>query len=164
MSNKDGPENAAYEGMPRRKPISKSQYENLAAFRFALRKFLRFSEDAAGGAGLTPQQHQALLAIKAHAKDQMTIGELARQLLTKNHSAGELVNRLMKAGLVKRSPGTIDRRRVLVSLTRSGEGLLASLSQNNFRELQYIAPAFSGLVAQLERLAALQAASRVAPD
>jgi DNA-binding MarR family transcriptional regulator len=70
----------------------------------------------------------------------------------------------MKAGLVKRSPGTIDRRRVLVSLTRSGEGLLASLSQNNFRELQYIAPAFSGLVAQLERLAALQAASRVAPD
>jgi DNA-binding MarR family transcriptional regulator len=144
--------------------LTKADYVALSGFRHGVRRYLAFAEGGARSVGLTAQQHQALLAIKAHAKDQMTIGELARQLLTKNHSAGELVNRLMKAGLVKRSPGTIDRRRVLVSLTRSGEGLLASLSQNNFRELQYIAPAFSGLVAQLERLAALQAASRVAPD
>ena len=129
-----------------------------------MRRNLAFAEGGARSVGLTAQQHQALLAIKAHAKDQVTVGELARQLLIKNHSASELVNRLVKAGLAKRSPGTIDRRRVLVSLTRSGEGLLASLSQNNFRELQYITPAFSDLLAQLERLATLQAASATPPD
>jgi DNA-binding MarR family transcriptional regulator len=155
---------AVADGGPDELLLTKADYVALSGFRHGVRRYLAFAEGGAKSVGLTAQQHQALLAIKAHAKDQMTIGELARQLLTKNHSAGELVNRLMKAGLVKRSPGTIDRRRVLVSLTRSGEGLLASLSQNNFRELQYIAPAFSGLVAQLERLAALQAASRVAPD
>jgi len=143
--------------------LTKADYVALAGFRHGVRRYLAFAEAGARTAGLTGQQHQALLAIKAHPKDQMTIGELADQLLIKNHSAGELVNRLMKAGLAKRSPGTIDRRRVLVSLTRAGEGLLASLSQNNFRELQYIAPAFSDLVAQLERLAALQAASRATP-
>lgn len=143
--------------------LTKADYVALAGFRHGVRRYLAFAEEGARSAGLTAQQHQALLAIKAHPKDQMTIGELADQLLIKNHSAGELVNRLTKAGLAKRSPGTIDRRRVLVSLTRAGEGLLASLSQNNFRELQYIAPAFSELKAQLERLAALQAGARAAP-
>jgi len=140
--------------------LTKADYVALAGFRHGVRRYLAFAEAGAKSAGLTAQQDQAMLAIKAHPRDQMTIGELADQLLIKNHSAGELVNRLMKARLVKRSPGTIDRRRVLVSLTRAGEGVLAALSQNNFRELQYIAPAFSDLVAQLERLAALQTAAK----
>jgi DNA-binding MarR family transcriptional regulator len=143
--------------------LTKADYLALAGFRHGVRRYLAFAEAGAKTAGLTGQQHQALLAIKAHPKDQMTIGELADELLIKNHSAGELVNRLVKAHLVERSPGVIDRRRVLVSLTRAGEGVLAALSQNNFRELQYIAPAFSGLVAQLERLAALQASAH-GPD
>ena len=143
--------------------LTKADYVALAGFSHGVRRYLAFAAAGAETAGLTSRQHQALLAIKAHPRDQMTIGELADELLIKNHSAGELVNRLMKARLVKRSPGTIDRRRVLVSLTRAGEGVLAALSQNNFRELQYIAPAFSGLVAQLERLAALQASTH-APD
>ena len=99
MSNKDGQpsrENATHALMSMRKPITKSQYENLAAFRFALRKFLRFSEDAAGAAGLTPQQHQALLAIKGFpGRDHVTVGELAERLQIKPHSAVGLIDRLV---------------------------------------------------------------------
>ncbi|MEO6753630.1 MAG: helix-turn-helix domain-containing protein, partial [Chthoniobacteraceae bacterium] len=82
--------------MAARKRLSKSQYEVLAAFRFALRRFLRFSEDAATAAGITPQQHQALLAIKGFpARDRVTVGELAERLQIRHHSAVGLIDRLV---------------------------------------------------------------------
>jgi DNA-binding MarR family transcriptional regulator len=150
MSNKDGPENAAYEGMPRRKPISKSQYENLAAFRFALRKFLRFSEDAAGGAGLTPQQHQALLAIKGYpGRDRVTVGELAERLQIKHHSAVGLIDRLVLENLVERDASATDRRQVYIHLTPRGEGMLEELAAMHREQLRLIGPELSSLLQRL---------------
>src|SRR6266566_9056175 len=87
--------------------ISKAQYEMLAAFRYQLRQFLHFSEQAAQKAGLTPRQHQALLAIKGFpGRDSVTIGELAEQLQIAHHSAVGLVDRLEAQNLIVRELST----------------------------------------------------------
>src|SRR6185437_11475796 len=89
-----------------------ADYQAMAAFRQALRRFAAFSETAAQSVGLTPQQHQALLAIRAHAgAEPMTISELADALMIKNHSAVGLVARLVERDLVTRSPSPLGRRR-----------------------------------------------------
>ncbi len=133
--------------------LTLADYEALAAFRHAVRRYLAFAEAGARSVGLTSQQHQALLAIKAQAAAKaMSIGDLAAELLIKHHSAVELVGRLEKAGFTARSPDVEDRRRVLVSITALGEQVLAALSANNLQELRVIAPAFSGLLGQLEKL------------
>ena len=133
--------------------LTSGDYEALAAFRHAVRRYLAFAEAGARSVGLTSQQHQALLAIKAQAVSRpVSIGDLAAELLIKHHSAVELVGRLEKAGFTQRSADVEDRRRVLVSLTASGEGVLAALSVKNLQELRVIAPAFSGLLGQLETL------------
>jgi DNA-binding MarR family transcriptional regulator len=133
--------------------LSPSDYETLAAFRHAVRRYLAYAERNARSVGLTSQQHQALLAIKAHTqKRTMAIGDLAQHLLLKHHSAVELVGRLQKAGLTKRQVDLEDRRRVLVSLTAAGEAVLASLSEGNLQELRHIAPALSGVFGQLDQL------------
>src|SRR6476659_1509253 len=86
--------------------VSQEEYETLAAFRYQLRQFLRFSEEAAKSVGLTPQQNQALLTIKGFpARDYVTIGELAEWLQIKHHSAVGLVNRLVAQDLVTRKAG-----------------------------------------------------------
>lgn len=146
MSNKDGPKNAAHDGMSRRKSFSKSQYENLAAFRFALRKFLRFSEDAAGEAGLTPQQHQALLAIRAADPARATVGYVAERLILKPHSATGLIDRLETLGLVRRETGGEDRRRALLRLTEKAYGLLEQLSSAHRDEIQRLRPILSDIL------------------
>lgn len=133
--------------------LTGSDYEALAAFRHAVRRYLAFAEDGARSVGLTSQQHQALLAIKAQTLSRpISIGELAAQLLLRHHSAVELVGRLEKGGFVDRGVDAEDRRRVLVSLTAKAETVLAQLSARNLQELQVIAPAFSGLLAQIETL------------
>ena len=87
--------------MAKTKQLSKSQYEMLAAFRYALRQFLHFSEEAAHAAGITPQQHQALLAVKGfRGRDCVTVGELAERLQLRHHSAVGLVDRLVAEGLM----------------------------------------------------------------
>src|ERR1051326_2195953 len=79
----------------RRQKVARVQYATLAALRFALRQFLRFSEEAAQKAGITPQQHQALLAIKGFPeRDEVTIGELAERLKLRHQTTVELVDRL----------------------------------------------------------------------
>lgn len=133
--------------------LTSGDYEALASFRHAVRRYLAFAEAGARSVGLTSQQHQALLAIKAQAVTRpVSIGDLAAELLIKHHSAVELVGRLEKAGFTQRSADIEDRRRVLVSLTEAGEGVLAALSVNNLQELRVVAPAFSGLLGQLEKL------------
>lgn len=133
--------------------LTSGDYEALASFRLGVRRYLAFAESGARSVGLTSQQHQALLAIKAQTLTKpMSIGDLAGALLIKHHSAVELVGRLEKAGFTERTSDANDRRRVIVSLTRQGEGVLAALSANNLRELRFIAPAFSGLLGQLEKL------------
>src|SRR3546814_3278137 len=86
-------------------------YAALAEFRFALRRFQMFSETKAGEAGLTPQQHQALLAIRAADPDAATVGYVAQRLIVKPHTASELIDRLEAIDLVRREPAPSDRRR-----------------------------------------------------
>jgi len=139
----------------RSKTLSPADYEALAAFRHAVRRYLAFAETGARSVGLTSQQHQALLAVKAHTLARpMSIGDLAAQLLIKHHSAVELAGRLEKAGFVRRAADVEDRRRVHLSLTADGEQVLAALSRNNLQELRIVAPAFSGLLGQLKKLGA----------
>ncbi|WP_395741340.1 MarR family winged helix-turn-helix transcriptional regulator [Prosthecobacter sp.] len=133
-----------------RKRISKSQYENLASFRYSLRKFLRFSEDAAVAAGLTPQQHQALLAIKGFPdRDHVTVGELAERLQIKHHSAVGLIDRLVLENLVEREACEEDRRRVCIRLAARGEEMLEELSALHREQLRIVGPELSGLLQRL---------------
>jgi len=132
--------------------LSAADYRHLAEFRFVLRRFLVFSEEAARAAGLAPQQHQALLAIKGFAEGGApTIGDLAGQLVIKHHSAVGLVDRLVKSGLVKRQQDANDRRRVTLALTASGEKLLEGLSSAHHDELRMLTPSLKKLFAKLER-------------
>lgn len=124
--------------MPRSAHLTLEDYQRLAAFRLALRRFIALTEANARKAGLTPQQHQALLSIKGANPDrqELSIGELADHLLLRNHSAVELVERLAKAGLVERSPSPRDRRRVLLRVTAHGEALLDEVSGASLAELR----------------------------
>jgi DNA-binding MarR family transcriptional regulator len=128
--------------MPASNPrLTKSHYELLAALRHALRRFQRFSRDAARTAGLTPQQHQALLAIKGFpGRDYVSVGELAERLQLRHHSAVGLVNRLVQRQLVRRTPSASDRRRQDVSLTALGERLIGRLSAAHLKELRQLSP------------------------
>lgn len=130
--------------------LSKPQYELLASFRFALRQFLRFSEDAAQQAGLTPQQHQALLAIKGFpGRDRVTVGELAERLQIAHHSTVGLVDRLAAERLVTRETSAEDRRRVFITLTQRGEEILEGLSSVHRAQLRRIGPEMGALLARL---------------
>jgi len=139
--------------MPKNNQLSKSQYEILAEFRYALRQFLHFSETAAHSAGITPQQHQALLTIKGFpGRDRVTVGELAERLRLRHHSTVGLIDRLVLEKLVARTPSPQDRRQVFVQLTRHGENMLESLSSAHGRQLKRIGPELTRL---LQKLAAL---------
>ena len=132
------------------KKLHKVQYETLAAFRYAVRRFLHFSETAAEAAGITPQWHQALLAIEGFpGRDQVTVGELAERLQLRHHSAVGLIDRLVREKLVVRTPSDEDRRRVLIQLTGHGEKTLEKLSALHHEELRRTGPELSRL---LERL------------
>jgi DNA-binding MarR family transcriptional regulator len=139
--------------MANTKPLSKSQYEMLAAFRYALRQFLHFSEEAAHAAGITPQQHQALLAIKGFpGRDRVTVGELAERLQLRHHSAVGLVDRLAAEKWVARVPSAKDRRQVFVQLTRRGQNVLERLSSAHTEQLKRMGPE---LILRLNQLAGI---------
>ena len=128
-------------------PTKQSDYEALAAFRYSLRQFLRFSEEAAHALGLTPHQHQALLTIRGFpSRQRPTIGELAERLQIRPHSAVELVNRLAVDGLVARKNSQEDRRRVYVTLTQRGEAILEKLSAVHKQELRRIGPQLNQMI------------------
>lgn len=130
--------------------ITKQEYESLAAFRYALRTFLRFSETAAEQVGLSPQQHQALLAIMGFpGRDYVSIGELAERLQVRHHSAVGLVDRLEAQGLTERRPPENDRRQVFVALTPRGIDLLEQLAVSHRAELRRLKPHLNGLLAEL---------------
>jgi DNA-binding MarR family transcriptional regulator len=112
-------------------------YERLLMLRTTLRRFDRWSAEQAQSAGLTPMQHQLLLAIRGHADPRgPTIGELADYLLLKHHSAGELVHRADAAGLVRRVRDNKDRRVVRIRLTDAGAVRLESLTAMHLEELE----------------------------
>jgi len=127
-----------------RKRLSKKDYESLSDFRYALRRFLRFSEEAAEAVGLTPQQHQALLAIKGFpGRDRVTNGELAERLQVRHHSVVGLVNRLEAQGFIVREQGESDRREFYITLTERGAELLERLTAVHQEELRHVAPQLS---------------------
>lgn len=128
--------------------LSDEHYQALASIRHELRHFLHFSEQAASAVGITAQQHQALLAIRA-AGGEMLVGALAEHLLLKPHSVSEHVDRLAKLGLVQRREGRVDRRQVPIALTEDGRTLLASLSRAHRGELRRIRPLLSQLIERL---------------
>lgn len=127
--------------------LTNADYERLAEFRYLLRKFLIFSQTAAIKAGLTPQQHQALLAIKGlPGRDGVTTGELAERLGIRHHSAVGLIDRLNARGLIRRRPGLKDRRQVFIDLTRKAGRILAKLSLAHRAELGRLSPLLQALL------------------
>ncbi|NTG04964.1 MarR family transcriptional regulator [Agrobacterium rhizogenes] len=121
--------------------LSPGDYEALANLRFALRKFTEFSNAEVSNLGLTPQQHQALLAIKGLPPEkEMTVGMLAERLLIAPHSATELVNRLADAAYIERVSSKVDGRRQIVRLMEKTELILAKLSGAHLHEIREMAP------------------------
>src|SRR6266487_1546330 len=121
---------------------SMTEYRTLAEFRYQLRRFLRFSEQTARAAGLEPQQHQLLLAVRGLPQGRKaTIGALAERLQLAHHSTVELVDRLVERGFIQRSRDEADQRQVLVTLTPQGEAVLRTLSLSHRAELHSVGPA-----------------------
>jgi DNA-binding MarR family transcriptional regulator len=124
---------------PRR--LTNSDYRALAEFRYRIRCFLRFSEQAARAAGLEPQQHQLLLSIKGVPESKKaTVGVLAERMQLAHHTTVELIDRLEERGLVARRRHDDDRRQVLVEITAAGEAILAELSLHHLNELGTVGP------------------------
>ena len=129
--------------------ISDAEYQALAAFRAELLRFLRFSEDAAQAVGLSPRQHQLLLAIRGHQGDfPPTVGDLAVALQVKHHSMVGLINRTVQAGFLRREPSVVDQRAVHVVLTPQGEEILRALTVAHHSEHRQLKRVLRRLVAQ----------------
>lgn len=136
----------------RRFNLTTGDYTQLAAFRHALRAFLRFSEGAAKEAGLTAQHYQAMLVLRGCPDGQrVSINDLAGQLLIKHNSAVGLVDRLEEEGLIVREPSSSDRRKVELQLTGRGRQVLAKLAAMHRRELQRIGPMLQRFFAELSQ-------------
>ncbi len=121
--------------------IDMADYRALSEFRYQIRRFMRFSEQMARSAGLEPQQHQLLLAIKGLPESRKAaIGELAERLQIQHHSTVELVDRMMERGFVERTRDEADQRRVIVHLTEQGEEILRRLSATVLAELSVTGP------------------------
>lgn len=124
--------------------LNTTEYQALAEFRYQLRNFLAFSEQAARAVGLEPQQHQLLLVLKGlPARDKVTIGDLAARLKIRHHSVVGLVDRVAEGNLVQRCRDEQDQRRVLVTLTPHGDDVLRRLSLLHHIELRLTGPALA---------------------
>jgi len=121
--------------------MTEPEYRAFAEFRYVLRRFLNFSETAARSAGIEPQQHQLLLALKGLPADlRPTISTLAERLQLRHNSTVELVQRSIESGLLQRRPSPLDGRAVLLSITARGERLLRRLSIDHRTEMHSAAP------------------------
>jgi uncharacterized protein YeaO (DUF488 family) len=130
--------------------LSDADYRELLLLRTGLRQFLRMSEDFAREVGLTPTQHQLLLAVRGHDDPAgPTIGDVASYLLLRHHSAVELVDRATAAGLLRRRVDRKDGRAVRLSLTAAGKRSLEQLSTRNLEELRRLAEHFRPLLDDL---------------
>lgn len=134
----------------RRFKLTTRDYAQLAAFRYALRGFLRFSEAAASELGLNGQHYQAMLILRGWSENRaVTINDLAQQLFIKHNSAVGLVDRLAQERLVLRTPSSADRRKVELHLTGHGRRVLAKLAALHRRELRRIGPNLKRFLADL---------------
>ncbi len=134
------------------KKLTLADYRALAEFRYQIRKFVSFSDQAVLAAGLERGQYQLMLTIKGMPEGvRPRIRELADRLHVQHHSAVELINRLEAGGYVRRERAEDDRREVLLALTPKGEKVLAELALHHHEELLDAAPK---LVAALRRVMA----------
>jgi DNA-binding MarR family transcriptional regulator len=132
------------------KKLTLSDYRALAEFRYQIRRFLHFSEQAVKEAGMKRGQYQLMLAIKGMPPGvRPMIREVADQMQIRHHSAVELINRLEDRGMVRRARAQNDRREVLLALTAKGEKVLSELALHHRKELQSAGPE---LVAALQRV------------
>jgi uncharacterized protein YeaO (DUF488 family)/DNA-binding MarR family transcriptional regulator len=128
-----------------RMSLSDEVYGRLLALRTGLRQFERWSEHQARAAGLTPAQHQLLLAVRGHGDTRgPTIGEVADYLLLRHHSTVGLIDRADAAGLVQRTRDEEDHRVVRLQLTELGAQRLEALSTLHLQELERLAPQLPG--------------------
>lgn len=133
---------------PQELPLA--DYRALAEFRYQIRRFLRFSEDAARKAGIEPQHHQLVLAVKGMpAGKRARVADLAERLQLHHNSIVELVGRLAEKGLVERQRDGEDRREVYVRLTPRGQRILRDLTINHRDELRSAAPVLVGALRKL---------------
>ena len=124
-------------------PLLKSEYEALSEFRYQLRRFLHFSEQAARSGGLTPLQYQLLLHVQGFpGRNWATVGELAERLQMKPHGTVALISRCEESGLVRRQTGTTDRRQVEIRLLPAGEKILERLAGLHKTELRSLKGTF----------------------
>lgn len=123
--------------------LRKADYVALARFRATLRRFLHHSDEGARQAGVTPQQHQLVLAIKGSEREWATVAEVAEALQIRHNAAVGLANRSEEAGLITRSPDPTDRRQVRLTVTDRGEELLYRLAEHNRGELEALRHALS---------------------
>ncbi len=133
--------------------LSQDDYTTLLGFRTGLRRYLRWSENQARAAGITPAQHQLLLAIKGLSAGQApAVGDLADCLLLRHHSTVELIDRAERGGLVRRRRDPDDGRLMRVHLTLAGDRILGELTVLHLVELRRLAPVLRHLTADLSDL------------
>ena len=140
----------AREGRASQDSLDDSDFRALAAVRAELRGFAHFTEAVVKQAGLTPQQHQVLVALRARDDGEMTIGEIAEALFLKPHSVSGLADRLEGSGFVRRVRSPADRRIIRLQITPVGRSLMASLSRTHREELRRIRPLLISLLSQLD--------------
>ena len=125
-------------------------YDALGAFRYAMRKFLRFSKDALAAAKVTTEQYEALLAVKTRSNSEgITVGELSERLQVKHHTAVSLLDKLVAHRLVVRRRASEDRRQVHINLTSRGDSVLARMAALHRREIRHRS---SEMITALRRL------------
>ena len=133
-------------------PLDESDFQHLLELRTGLRRFLRWSDNQAQAAGLTPAKHQLLLAVRGHPGPAgPTIGEVANYLVLRHHSAVGLVDRAVSDGLITREPDPTSRGVVRVKLTRTGAAKLDQLAEAHLQELAQLAPTMRTLWQAVEQ-------------
>lgn len=141
MSAQDMPAEANGSAPDAGTSLGDQDYQDQAAFRRALRRFLHFSEEQARRHGIMPQQHLVLLFIRGNPSyPNVTVGDVAQALQIRHHSASLLIDRCVKRGLVNRMEDPRDRRRMLLSLTAAGEQVLKEITLANRHELAALNP------------------------
>ena len=132
--------------------VQPEDYNALGAFRYAMRKFLRFSKDFLADAGLTPEQYETLLAIKTRGGAKgLNIRDLSERLQVKHHTAISLVNKLVNRRLLSRQRGLKDRREVVIKLTPRGDATIARLADIHRREMRNRSSEMIEALRQLQR-------------
>lgn len=130
--------------------LKDEDFRTLAAVRAAIRGFAHFTEKVVQAAGLTPQQHQVLVSLRASEDGELSIGDLAKTLLLRHHSVSGLADRLEALGLVDRARSKEDRRVVVLRLTDKARELMSSLSLTHRDELRRIRPLLISLLSELD--------------